>query len=101
MCTSSPIFSTRSSHSGRSCTGAFASVFSTSLFIDRSPGYGGQSEPLLIIESKFYRIAFLDAMRVQYQSVESFPCLRAMDLIHVNRSEERRVGKECRSRWSP
>src|SRR2546421_6420415 len=23
------------------------------------------------------------------------------DLIHANRSEERRVGKECRSRWSP
>ena len=22
-------------------------------------------------------------------------------LIEVNRSEERRVGKECRSRWSP
>ena len=22
-------------------------------------------------------------------------------LEHVNRSEERRVGKECRSRWSP
>ena len=21
--------------------------------------------------------------------------------IHANRSEERRVGKECRSRWSP
>src|SRR5215510_3477144 len=23
------------------------------------------------------------------------------DLILINRSEERRVGKECRSRWSP
>ena len=23
------------------------------------------------------------------------------DLFHSNRSEERRVGKECRSRWSP
>src|SRR3712207_8437862 len=23
------------------------------------------------------------------------------DLVHVFRSEERRVGKECRSRWSP
>ena len=22
-------------------------------------------------------------------------------MIHLNRSEERRVGKECRSRWSP
>ena len=24
-----------------------------------------------------------------------------MDLISLIRSEERRVGKECRSRWSP
>src|SRR2546421_3630434 len=31
----------------------------------------------------------------------AFPdALRAEDLDHV-RSEERRVGKECRSRWSP
>ena len=27
----------------------------------------------------------------------SFAC----SLIDLNRSEERRVGKECRSRWSP
>ena len=25
----------------------------------------------------------------------------AKELCHLNRSEERRVGKECRSRWSP
>src|SRR5690554_8015234 len=24
-----------------------------------------------------------------------------LDLLHDDRSEERRVGKECRSRWSP
>src|ERR1035438_8992870 len=30
----------------------------------------------------------------------SFPSLAA-ELPAVNRSEERRVGKECRSRWSP
>ena len=23
------------------------------------------------------------------------------DILHIVRSEERRVGKECRSRWSP
>src|SRR2546422_9130645 len=27
--------------------------------------------------------------------------LRLVDARHVGRSEERRVGKECRSRWSP
>ena len=26
---------------------------------------------------------------------------KSFDLSHINRSEERRVGKECRSRWSP
>ena len=26
---------------------------------------------------------------------------RALTLLEKNRSEERRVGKECRSRWSP
>ena len=28
-------------------------------------------------------------------------CVPAIDLVPVMRSEERRVGKECRSRWSP
>ena len=27
--------------------------------------------------------------------------IRSLDFIAVMRSEERRVGKECRSRWSP
>ena len=29
------------------------------------------------------------------------PCIECAKLIHQARSEERRVGKECRSRWSP
>ena len=29
------------------------------------------------------------------------PCVRPVPLKRENRSEERRVGKECRSRWSP
>ena len=37
--------------------------------------------------------------------VESFPVrdvrLTASPFKHAERSEERRVGKECRSRWSP
>ena len=27
--------------------------------------------------------------------------IELMDHLHIQRSEERRVGKECRSRWSP
>src|SRR2546429_9610328 len=43
------------------------------------------------------RHAFRVALRVE-------PCQALMDDVpyfHAKRSEERRVGKECRSRWSP
>ena len=30
-----------------------------------------------------------------------FPAIAVCDGIAMGRSEERRVGKECRSRWSP
>ena len=33
--------------------------------------------------------------------VRFFPVMVALILINYVRSEERRVGKECRSRWSP
>jgi len=33
--------------------------------------------------------------------VNVFPARRARDVLMLMRSEERRVGKECRSRWSP
>src|SRR2546425_6684721 len=29
------------------------------------------------------------------------PCLHRLAVVALQRSEERRVGKECRSRWSP
>ena len=35
---------------------------------------------------------------IQYYKV---PVLRWIVAVYVERSEERRVGKECRSRWSP
>ena len=37
-----------------------------------------------------------------YQDITGNPAERAKDyLVRAMRSEERRVGKECRSRWSP
>src|SRR5436309_8910158 len=36
-------------------------------------------------------------VRYQNETRRRFPCSRFV----CNRSEERRVGKECRSRWSP
>ena len=35
----------------------------------------------------------------QYFNVKGDPEIRVKDVL--DRSEERRVGKECRSRWSP
>jgi hypothetical protein len=53
-------------------------------------------------------VAGLDVDIVAMQEIESVVYFRAVDealadweSYKANRSEERRVGKECRSRWSP
>ena len=39
---------------------------------------------------------------IAYQiAVQAVPELAEKELVAIPRSEERRVGKECRSRWSP
>ena len=55
--------------------------------------------------SKQYRIAKQSVMRAltsayagRKQKKRQF---RQLWIARINRSEERRVGKECRSRWSP
>ena len=52
-------------------------------------------------------------LRIPFENVENIVCFSYLGcspalmgkcvekLIPINRSEERRVGKECRSRWSP
>src|SRR5256885_15446809 len=42
-----------------------------------------------------------DTRRDEHLAAEVAALLRARELILKVRSEERRVGKECRSRWSP
>ena len=37
----------------------------------------------------------------QENPIEHLSPEQIMDVFDANRSEERRVGKECRSRWSP
>jgi len=37
----------------------------------------------------------------EWTDAERLPALGEIDNAHAFRSEERRVGKECRSRWSP
>src|SRR3712207_5185465 len=41
-------------------------------------------------------------INTKYELIDRVKCLEfALIALHGNRSEERRVGKECRSRWSP
>src|ERR1017187_4410559 len=47
---------------------------------------------------EFYQVMLEDTQRLM-GTVDQV--LRAARVVQKNRSEERRVGKECRSRWSP
>jgi len=47
------------------------------------------------------RARLLDAVRESPRPVRRAPMWRALLEPRSLRSEERRVGKECRSRWSP
>ena len=44
---------------------------------------------------------FAAEFRKEYKDKDHCPCLKACRYHGNCRSEERRVGKECRSRWSP
>ena len=51
---------------------------------------------------KQYKVAEGDVIRVEKLGVEAGETVTFDNVLAVsNRSEERRVGKECRSRWSP
>src|SRR5256885_2510178 len=51
---------------------------------------------------RFTESIVFDKVSFRYPAAPDILTLRSIDLtIHAGRSEERRVGKECRSRWSP
>ena len=50
--------------------------------------------------SRLYRYSFSDQLLIHAQHPEATACA-SLELWNEKRSEERRVGKECRSRWSP
>ena len=67
---------------------------------------------LTFIDLKTEYFAFLDETSYQIHSAEinnllnkvkgkAYESVVSTLLLHHRRSEERRVGKECRSRWSP
>ena len=54
-------------------------------------------------QSAFYRAIALNGYMLKLDLPEIREMIRLLKNLtnNVNRSEERRVGKECRSRWSP
>src|SRR5690348_18345855 len=48
-----------------------------------------------------YRIVSASENKVLFPPLGSCPGKRALKALSIRRSEERRVGKECRSRWAP
>ena len=52
-------------------------------------------------EVRQFKDAVEDHVRRQGGKLEHFAVESGIVSFGVNRSEERRVGKECRSRWSP
>ena len=58
--------------------------------------FAGRLFFLQIVKGKFYKAL----AQGQYESLSESQGPRG-EIIFSNRSEERRVGKECRSRWSP
>ena len=49
----------------------------------------------------FVACAILGLFSLSRISIAQFPEFDANTIMVMSRSEERRVGKECRSRWSP
>src|SRR5690348_18301224 len=54
---------------------------------------------LCALRLKLLRLNTMPAM--DWHLLEDVAALRNLPVRHLSRSEERRVGKECRSRWSP
>ncbi len=58
---------------------------------------GKQFQQDVIIVAVGYYLRY----NLSYREVQEILYDRGINVSHTTRSEERRVGKECRSRWSP
>ena len=54
-----------------------------------------------ILNSSFLILKIMLEIKDLHASINGKEILKGIDLTIRDRSEERRVGKECRSRWSP
>ena len=61
-----------------------------------------KKETLLIVDdSKFQRVVIRQSLGEHFNFAEAVSGEECLTIMEKERSEERRVGKECRSRWSP
>jgi len=77
-------------------------LFQTCITMENSPGHDVGRTTLWSPASRSgarSMIHFLRSARIDAHPIP-FPMAKNSNVM-VNRSEERRVGKECRSRWSP
>src|SRR3712207_5823307 len=83
--------------------GHVARLMVDKLIILRYPIRVLQSHTLIAVRPELIlQIAFRIIALIVFHAVEVAPCREKIERIkRVKRSEERRVGKECRSRWSP
>src|SRR2546430_8766799 len=92
-------FSSRRRHTRFDCDWS-SDVCSSDLILD-DPKMGKQARELFDdAQELLERIAAKDLL-IPRGVYAFWPANAVGDDIHLYRSEERRVGKECRSRWSP
>ena len=65
------------------------------MYIDKS------LDDLLRLPDEDFKIIFLNETIGNIKSCSNLITSMTVDMGRAYRSEERRVGKECRSRWSP
>src|SRR3712207_9402603 len=69
--------------------------------------YGSRaSNGVIVIETKVapdgaLSVSYNGSLTMQMPDLTDYNLMDAQEKLDVERSEERRVGKECRSRWSP
>ena len=81
------------------------------IYVEKKPGFDGEAQGLKHELVELVGIKGLKALRLlnryDVEGIDrdlfekAIPTVFSEPPVDVTRSEERRVGKECRSRWSP
>src|SRR2546430_12225751 len=87
-------FSSRRRHTRFDCDWSSDVCSSDLVLVDRHPVY---SCSMLAVEAEGHEITSIEGLGTPERMNE----VQKAFVHHDARSEERRVGKECRSRWSP